>query len=68
MNYSDVFHYLASTWLEQQDLSGKSPSEISEMYFKAEREIKQIYSEKYKPEIPPQPGRRIRNLGLTMDD
>lgn len=35
--------FLASLWLQQQDLKGKSPVEISDMYDKALSEIKEKY-------------------------
>lgn len=49
MDYYDTLHQLASIWLEQQDLSGKSSADISDMYFIALREIHQVYNEKYAP-------------------
>lgn len=54
VDYYDTLHQLASIWLEQQDLSGKSPADISDMYFIALQEIHQVYNEKYKPKEQPQ--------------
>ena len=37
---------LAMLWLEKQDLSGKSPTEIHDMYWKAVKEIRADYQAK----------------------
>ena len=56
--FSDSDHaYLASIWLQQQDLSDKSPTEISDMYYKAYREICENYA--------PKPSRLPESHGLS---
>ena len=39
---------LAMLWLEQQDLKGKSPKELHDMYWDAVKEIRADYAEKRK--------------------
>lgn len=56
--------YLAQTWLQQQELRGKSATEIADMYVSALIQIE----EKYAPP-PQQPtGRRIRSSGIKPDE
>lgn len=60
---SSEHEFLASLWIRQQDLSDKSPIEISDMYYKALSEIK----EKYAPKSSPQSrGRRPRSHGIKI--
>ncbi len=39
---------LAMLWLEQQDLKGKTPAQIHDMYWAAVKEIRADYQEKRK--------------------
>lgn len=53
--------YLAQVWLQQQDLSGKSPIEIADMYCSALSVIREKYSP---PQQQPQRGPRVINRGI----
>ena len=44
--YTDSdFRLIASSWLKQQDLAGKSPVEVSAMYYNAISEIREHYQQ-----------------------
>lgn len=60
--------HLASIWLQQQDLTGKAPAEISDMYFKALQEIMANYSEKYAPKQKPKATARVISPGIERDE
>lgn len=60
--------FLASVWLQQQDLKDKSPTEISDMYYKALREIWENYARNYKPRTQPQRERRTISRGIPVDE
>ncbi len=54
---SSPYEFVASLWLQQQDLTGKSPAEIWDMYSSALSEVK----EKVKADAPPRtPSTRTR--------
>ncbi len=52
--------FLASTWLQQQDLHDKSAIEVADMYCSA---LSQIW-EKYAPPAQQPQGRRVRHPGI----
>lgn len=60
--------HLASIWLQQQDLSGKSPVEISDMYFKAVQEIMANYNEKYAQKKKSEVTAHVITSGSEMDE
>lgn len=64
----EICAFLASTWLQQQDLHGKSPTEISDMYFGALREIMANYNEKYSSKKQSKVTARVISPGIERDD
>lgn len=64
----EICAFLASTWLQQQDLHEKSPTEISDMYFGALREIMGNYNEKYASKKPSKTTTRMVGSGIERDD
>ena len=56
--------FLASTWLQQQDLRGKSAIEVADLYYSA---LTQIW-EKYAPPMHTPTGRRMRSPGIKPDE
>lgn len=59
-----TYEFLASVWLQQQDLHGKSPVEVAEMYCSALDQIREKYA---RPTQQPT-GRRVRSPGIKMDE
>lgn len=59
---------LALIWLQQQDLSEKSPTEISNMYFKAFEEIQKNYDQKYPSSKFPENTRHVISPGIKIDE
>jgi len=55
--------FLASTWLQQQDLRGKSAIEVADMYYSA---LTQIW-EKYAPPMKQPTGRHVIHPGIERD-
>lgn len=64
----EICAFLASTWLQQQNLHGKSPTEISDMYFGAFREIMANYNEKYASKKQSKATARVISSGIERDD
>lgn len=58
-----TYEFLASAWLQQQDLHSKSPVEVAEMYYSALKQIR----EKYAQPAQSSAGRRVRSPGIKMD-
>lgn len=56
--------FLATTWLQQQDLRGKSAIEVADMYYSA---LTQIW-EKYAPPKEQPQGRRVIHPGIERDN
>ena len=57
------YEFLASTWLQQQDLRDKSAVEVADMYYSALSLIR----EKYAPKTPARSkGRSIRSPGIDV--
>lgn len=57
---SSAHEYFAMLWIQQQDLSDKSPTEIADMYYNALSEIKQQYAPKPTQQTS---GRKVRSQG-----